>query len=47
MSLTKAKMDTSLKDQLLQEERDIEAEYAAVAKDKARASKKPVSKEDD
>lgn len=39
MSLTAAKMG-SLKDQLAQEEVDLKAELEAVAKDKARASKK-------
>lgn len=47
MSLTPAKMENSLKEQLLQEERDIKAERAAaeaaveaVEKAKSRASKK-------
>lgn len=40
MSLTKAKMKDSLKDQLLEEERAIEAEREAVHKDLVRVEKK-------
>ena len=40
MSLTKAKMSGSLKDQLLEEERAIEAEREAIHADKVKASKK-------
>lgn len=40
MSLTNAKMTDSLKDQLLQEEKDLKVELDAVAKAKTRASKK-------
>lgn len=43
MSLTKAKMG-SLKDQLAQEELDLQAELEEVAKEKARASKKEPKK---
>jgi hypothetical protein len=39
MSLTEAKMQNSLKDQLLQDERDAKAELEAIAKAKPRASK--------
>lgn len=51
MSLSPAKMENSLKDQLLDEERALKAELEAVGKDKARASKtdpkgKKGSKED-
>ena len=40
MSLTKARMTDSLKDQLSQEEKDLEAELAATKEAKARAGKK-------
>ena len=40
MSLTPARMENSLKDQLLEEERAIKAELEAVENDKHRASKK-------
>ncbi len=46
MSLTKAKMTGSLKDQLLQEEQDLEAELAAVKKGTVRAGKKDEKKQD-
>lgn len=44
MSLTAAKMENSLKEQLLQEERDLKAELEAVEKAKGRASKKESKK---
>lgn len=48
MSLTKAKMTDSLKDQLLEEERAIEAEREAIHKDKVKAEKKaPKSKDEE
>lgn len=47
MSLTAAKMQNSLKDQLLQEERDLKAELEAVEKAKDRATKAKKSKKDD
>lgn len=40
MSLTAAKMTGSLKEQLLEEERELRAELEAVEKDKKRAGKK-------
>lgn len=39
MSLTAARMTNSLKDQLLQDEKDLKAELEAVVKSKKRAGK--------
>jgi len=44
MSLTPAKMTNSLKDQLLQDERDLKAELEAVEKAKVRAVKGKINK---
>lgn len=47
MSLTKSRMGAdkgSLKEQLEQEEAELQAELEAVSKDKARASKKEATK---
>lgn len=46
MSLTPAKMKDSLKDQLLQEEKDLKAELEAVEKAKHRAAKEEKGKEE-